>query len=1050
MHGYENPLNNTETAKKTADLVEDIVRHGAQKADDRHRFKSSISAGISNVNTSSENASEGSNSVEHINSEGVGAYNKMSVDMTSLANEVVRAGENTMSESEAAHGHREYQHYAELLGKGTVTKVSGKAHVADTMYNRHVKTINPSRNEKWEYKDNQSPDIKQNTNTTKIKFYARQGTLTLDEKNKLQEMFGGPNNTYRIGTNRTGNVLNDYKNNMLAVEQYLEKRGVNAKNLSIGQIETAIKKQKLEKTNPLNNSGIRFSNDQDMQLALKEYLFLRQQEGKISQIRNSGGGLSGTAKAWVKNAVDDSDAYTGFETARTTAMTAKAGAWAVKGAAGGIANTAISSVELGTKVVVTSEKAVSKFNKAVYKGNNEKIAKWNARDLKFNRAADKINVYAGKGKHTVNSFTKTSITDKAKWVGKNTVGKTKSVQKINAAAQKIGTKFNPMRKKMNVAKNFILKHTKVLRLPFTAFSAIQRVATKLLLSLGGAFLAIVVVVVVGTSVLSIFPNCADSPDGNVENSVAQKTIDYLYSFQEAYEENIYRCEPGSDYAEKGLPSTWVLTDDADINATDSISDNLTAVYDNKGEIIGYNLSKYWGPADREYKADVSVGTYNAETKAYDYATQTMTISGIGGLDGDIGEYSSLTAEVDKNSKAYLAMEDKENTDVTVNFEYKGSSYSYKFTQSKASSYETDSGEQVTYSIDTLYKGFLCMAIAFTGNDEENFDFFSKYCKRLFDTVMEEAEITLITTFEEDTNKEVTWTYVDPAEDVETECSAYGYKPIVTLNIWIDDGGLQDLIKSDTVDNKWAHNNGSTGIYKETNSSVPGYSKWSGWFEPDGVTASEAQELALEYYHLSNDDWESLFEGLTFPGNTCEKLSQSEIDDIIEQIKTNNGGLSAERETFLRFALECVGRFYYKYGGGHPVSDLDNPPAGLDCSGFVSYALFKGGADATYAPRGASALASCYNSIGFGGNFDTLQPGTIIVKNGAAGGTTTSSNHVVIYLGYVQLENDTAPRPYCVECTTTKDAEGRPVSGVQLSSQNRINTIKRYKFARDPF
>ena len=112
----------------------------------------------------------------------------------------------------------------------------------------------------------------------------------------------------------------------------------------------------------------------------------------------------------------------------------------------------------------------------------------------------------------------------------------------------------------------------------------------------------------------------------------------------------------------------------------------------------------------------------------------------------------------------------------------------------------------------------------------------------------------------------------------------------------------------------------------------------------------------------------------------------------------------------------------------------------------------GGVDTSYNRRNAATIAKSYASVQFNGNWDNLQPGSIVVKNSVAGGATTSSNHVVIYIGKVQMEGDSAPRDYCVECTTTTDKKtGKTISGVQLTSESRMNYIARnYQYAVDPF
>lgn len=945
-----------------------------------------------------------------------GAYNAFkNPDITPMEEAVIQTGKSAFSDSDAAQGYSQTRRYASMFGVGSTTRAALKYSIENDFY--------------------------------------RRTRATVTDENTLQDLFGGENKSYRMGINRSGNVFNDYRSNINEVEKFLDSNGINAKNLSLSEIQGGI--DNLELSNPFFGT-IKFDGDdprnQNIVIALKELKFLREQGAKINYYRRMSGGLKNTVITWGREAFQDSDAYKGYQTTKTGLAVAKGGTWIAKGAGAATADAAVTAVELGSKAAVTGMRGFAKgagaISKVRFGADSDSAAKWKSFDQSLGRTSTKISVTAGDVKKKVNSVALSSSKDKAKWVASNTIGRTGMAQRFSAGMNRVNAKFDPLRK----SRMKLLAKTKILRAPFNAISAIQSLMYKIMLAGAALILMMVMLVAVCIPILSLFPNSAEPVNGNVDNSVAQRTINFLYSFQDAYEENIYQCEAGSIYADKGIPSTWKLVDTSDASGTGSIHDRLTAVYDAGGKLLGYNLSRYWGPADREYQATVLVGYWvpaTEDTPGYwAYKPELMTLTDIAGLEGDMGTYSVLDAPVDKGSEAYMSLYHKTNPDVTVNFNYKGSSFSYDFTGNKASAYESRTGETVDYSIDILYKAFLSMAIAYVENGDESYEFFSAYCKQIFDKVMESAVLTLSTEFELDPSKLARWKYVDPPEGRVTNCVTYGYKAHVTLDVFIDDSGLQDIIALDPVDNTWSHSNGSTDVYKVTNPAADGYTQWDGWFE--GMNPSEAHEVALEYFELAEDDWEEIFYGVTFPGNTAKNLADSMITDIVSQISASNGGLDADRQQFIEFALSCVGRFYYKYGSGHPISDLDNPPTGLDCSGFVSYALYMGGVDDTYESRNASTLAEDYTGVPFNGDYTVLEPGTIIVKNNIPGGAATSSNHVVIYLGYIQLEGDPSPRHYSVECTTTMDAEGRSISGVQLTSQRRMNAIKYYNYARDPF
>ena len=478
-----------------------------------------------------------------------------------------------------------------------------------------------------------------------------------------------------------------------------------------------------------------------------------------------------------------------------------------------------------------------------------------------------------------------------------------------------------------------------------------------------------------------------------------------------------------------------------------------------------------------------------------YERKEITLIGTGGLEGDAGHYethgltdTALRFIVPEDVNAYEVRNAKTNEDVTYELGYKGAKYaeydfhsqydvdispSYKYSKVTMSRESRlggemynwgvgyDKGEQVPYSANNMYKAFIGMAHGFMDNFDESPEFYTSYVNKLYHYVANRIEynknLFLTTDFVEDQHQllEFTFTDLDDPDLREQHVIALGNKAEVLLFMQYTDAGIQDILRLDDTDNAWAHANGSIGAYGPQEGEE-NYLIWGGFTKANGVetgwwkangTASDAHRIALDNYEYADVDWEEGFDKIVFPDAWASTLTDAEIINILEQILVNLGaeGLSPEREAFMQFALSCVGEFYYKYGGGH--GNLDDPGAGLDCSGFISYVLYQNGLLTTDGTGlSCTGLLSSYKYSSFNGDFSSLKPGTIIVKDNTAGGSASSSNHTVIYLGKIQLEGDAAPRDYCVECTTTKTGG----SGVQLSSPQRMETISKYNYIIDPF
>lgn len=353
----------------------------------------------------------------------------------------------------------------------------------------------------------------------------------------------------------------------------------------------------------------------------------------------------------------------------------------------------------------------------------------------------------------------------------------------------------------------------------------------------------------------------------------------------------------------------------------------------------------------------------------------------------------------------------------------------------------------TYSIKDFYHAVVSMGIAYSWNSSyEKEDFIRNYYKEMFDYLMNTSDIEILEGAQIMYADQVTWKVKYKGKTY--QCSDQRITKKIKIKITFNNLGVQDLMKGDNCNVQWAKNNGSIAYGTDREK------QWEGWEDEKGMTFS--QDWVLKYVEMPDKDWEFFFEDLHFPGNTVGTLSASDINRIVSEIRDNNGGdLTDKQEEMLRFTLGCVGRCTYDYGsrfGGS--SSRPTPadcPAQLDCSGFMSFALYGGGADNSFNDRTAAALTSCYNHFMFSDvnkDLTRLKPCTMLMPNQDNG--PNSGAHVVMYLGIFKKSAAEEAKPWCIECTTSMDENGNELSGVMISTPRNMQIIKNYNYASYPF
>lgn len=250
---------------------------------------------------------------------------------------------------------------------------------------------------------------------------------------------------------------------------------------------------------------------------------------------------------------------------------------------------------------------------------------------------------------------------------------------------------------------------------------------------------------------------------------------------------------GEFYYKRRLPEKWKKQMDLWLgrysnNAEPDTEDEeeyrkyITSIYDEDGVFSGYNMDHYWGPEAKKYHYDAkkfgsetSKGchegffyfTYEKEYKKDDFGNEHFTgkvkavrkkaqeynLIGIGSLEKDAGVYTQVPNTSDtgdtntyidyktnnwpripKATESYQYNGDKQNTDTTVQYIFRGSEYSYKYTDNKALYFiHTDDETETDYSMYTFFRNMVSCAYGYTGNSEEKQkDFYFDYMWELFD------------------------------------------------------------------------------------------------------------------------------------------------------------------------------------------------------------------------------------------------------------------------------------------------------------------------------
>lgn len=856
-----------------------------------------------------------------------------------------------------------------------------------------------------------------------------------------------------------GSNVKNLKMEMDSIQNYFNKKGIAIETLNEFQIHLLLSNGTIPGIPPLTDIEKSMISDWH-----KDKLFFKNTKARYT--KDTLDTTGDIAKTYALEVVGDSDAYKGYSTMKKGVTTIdKTKQIAKYGGAGIVIAGHQITYAKDIKALKKEEKAIENLTKAGL--NPEDFGHDATFDFKSKKLEAKKKRY-NKNKKTREHAKTTHFgryLDKKKNTLKTKLGKTAVGQAVTNRVSAVKIKITntiTTRKSARIA----VKSGKIAKNTiFTPFAVLT--TTKKIIALGLACFMVIICAgsVSITNFAALLPGAA-FPEQDNEEPMLQKVLDDLWKYQQAYGD-LMQHGTTDRVANLSIPEGWEVSS-LTVNGT---QDNSTSIEDYRTS-AGYVFNNYTGEATCPYKCRVRVYDYVDDGKSSKLVSkyQTVTFYGYAGADGTkngdgIGDYITVNS-------TDLSEASGVNTSVSTDYEYYGSrSYNWAKT-GLGHSFVNSDGNNVKYNIKQMYKAIIACAVTATDNEAYNYDYFYGYCKKLFDEIMAHSSVTLTVDYKQDPTKTVHWYYVDELDPNHTPqlCVSPGYKATMRIKVRLKRTGLADVMAFDKTNTDWHKQLRNTTWDKYYNApikhpyilgdvSLEDYIKyeWTAFENTSTHEKTEEQEgnreEAIVRYELDDEFWAEY--NIRFPGQSDKVLTPEEIDDILNQIETNYPSIKiagTTREDFLRFSLECVGQFYYNYAGGHPITDFDDPPAGIDCSAFVSYAcsrldkpniLGKYTHYSSQTNNGVICAADfAKKGTRWNGDFSSLGPGTIIVSNSEYGSLAGSSNHVVIYLGKFKFGDDTAPRDYCVECTTCKTCD---ISGVQLSCPKRMQRIKSYHY-----
>lgn len=358
-----------------------------------------------------------------------------------------------------------------------------------------------------------------------------------------------------------------YQNNLGMMNSYFKNRGINTERLSNAEIKQALEKGYMKKgTDRIALTG-------EDRAKLKELQFLNYQKHNYNAAVSTNKGA--LVKQWLRTATEDSDAYKGFTTAKTTVKGAKVAAKAT-GAGIGLVGSAGIRAYSGLKKAGLKQAGKSAKKKAQNATSAAEKAHWMSESQRYFADASKVKL---KGMDKASKF-RQATRSPAKYV----VGRARS----GIAKTRVGKKLLPFKNaidriygKTKGVLAFVLKPiTAPFRVVNTFKMALRKARNIILIVSLGFLLLLMCINILALSLISSITSFTQDLDHNygvvelegggvIYNTSTQRLVNYFDMIQASYEYNMTNADKNATITfenatynlvnDFGIPDSWQFT-----------------------------------------------------------------------------------------------------------------------------------------------------------------------------------------------------------------------------------------------------------------------------------------------------------------------------------------------------------------------------------------------------------------------------------------------------------------------------------------------------------
>lgn len=884
----------------------------------------------------------------------VGAYNKNKINLTEVANAAIESAKSSYSDTDYAHGKSMVDKYGALIGMGSLSRHEAIADV-------------------------------------KTQLYARDQTEMLNAQNAINNWTrdNGQKVTYRTLSMDAAHsrVIDDFSNNQRLIDDYLKGHGINTRNLTARDIDKMIGKQGRynygqtsmfhagqskfftgtgrDKFSSISDVALKRNSgwagkadkggvfiDSELRDVLIEKRFQLDVAPKMRQIQSGKGGLKNTTKAWVQQGTQNTDTAEGYQHAQAVVHGARAGALIVEGSAAGVGTAAMKSIEATGRITSgTAKTAINLTGKIYSRGNTARATKWTTNVSKVNGTLDKVSA-ASKyiGKEGTAAIHR-GLKASVGFTSQSTMKKAKIIGgKVGGGIGK-GGKW--------IVTNTVGKTRVGRKIARKTASATSKIA-----SIGKAvatkYASLQLTVYNHTKLIRMPFKAANS----ISRALKGLAIKLAGGF-------VGLCIIVAVLLTPIAAFTAILPDAFLADDSYSTTNN-----------VGQKAIMEMLPVQQNFLREI---------EAYWDATCTLVDE-----DGN---------KLHPHHSAHFAMYMGDATDEFSNLS--GSGYN-------STTCSLSTGETTTYGIDVLYKTIISMATVATGNEDQDQDFYSKYCCLLLNKILHNGS----------------WSFDDdgviPVYIYDTGLTDGMILDAQGVTCSINPGGCGEYLVA--ADNGWMHTYGEdSNEYSTWLRLSHNYNEWKGWTAFDEGYFEWAQNL----WELSSEDWTAIniilpgtgdF-GSDFGGSPLTSDEIANLNSVLAEQTDNPDRLAVIDSALAAFQQGII---YSQPQRGNTKHAGDGLSIYQDCSSFCWNNLVNAGVVAgqnwAKTTQTFASDSHCVNMNGY-----TLKPGDILVNYTNDG---VKNDHAMMFLGF-----DENGKPQTIEC-------GGGFSRYNVASNNAIS-IKTY-------